>query len=269
MGLLLLTCVTGCMRTARISRPPAGAMKADQVLAPEARLTLGEKLTFRARWNGIPVGRATATVEEIMPFKGYKVYKVVVVVRTNKVLSTLFKVEDTFTSYIDTTTLTSRHFEGIIREGRYKKDVVVDYDFENSIASYTNLLDGNVKTAPIEKNVHDPISAAYFFRTMPVTVGDDVRLIVNLNEKNYEAVAVIGKKVKVKISRLGSFNAFLVKPYVKLHGKRERRGEAWGYLSCDEKRFCLYLVVKVLEIPWIGRVAATLEKVEYVSPAEN
>jgi hypothetical protein len=266
---VLLVFACGCAGTARISRPLSGKPLLAKIPEPEPRLTVGEKLTFVAAWKGIPVGRATATVEKITTFKEYEVYKVVVVARTNAVLSKLFRVEDTFTSYIDTDRLISRGYESIIREGRYKKDAVVDYDFQKSVATYRNLLDGSVKYAPIEKDVQDPISAAYLFRTMPVRTGDEIKIIVNLNEKNYEVIANVNERVRIDTPKLGKFEAFLIKPYVKLEGKRQKRGKSWGYLSTDEKRLCPYFAVKVLEIPWIGTVTATLEKVEYVSPAEN
>lgn len=259
----------GCAGTAKIRRPTAGKAASEEVAEPQPALTVGEKLIFRAAWKGLSVGHGSATVEELTTFKGYEVYKVVIVARTNKVLSKLFKVEDTFTSYIDKNMLTSRRYEAIIREGRYKKDLVVDYDFEKNIAIYTNLKDGSVKTCPVEKNVHDPISAAYFFRTMPIKVGDKIKLTINLNEKNYEVIADIEKRVNINIAALGSFDAFLVRPYVRLHGKRQRRAKGWGYITTSAKRLCPYIAVKVLEIPWIGVVTATLEKVEYVAPVKD
>ena len=254
---------SGCAGTATIRRLSAGAPPAGKVALPEATLIVGEKLTFLAAWKGIPVARATATVESLMSFKEYEVYKIVVTAKTNKVLSKLFRVEDTFTSYVDKEKLISRRYEAIIREGRYKKDLVVDYDLDRSVAINTNLLDGSVKETPIEKDVHDPISAAYSFRTMPIKIGDEVRMTVNLNEKNYKVVADVEKAVRIDLPGIGEFGAFLIRPYVMLEGKRQKRGKAWGYLSSDKKRLAAYMAVRVLEIPWIGGVTATLEKVEY------
>lgn len=256
----------GCAGTAIIRRAPLEELVLAEIPEPKPYLTVGEKLTFRAAWKGISIGRGTAFVSELTKHKGYDVYKVVVKARTNAFLSKLFRVDDTFTSYIDKHTLTTRGFEGIIREGRYKKDVIVDFDFEKNIASYTNTRDGTVKTAPIEKDIHDPISAAYSFRTSVFKGGEKIRYIVNLNEKNYEIIVNIGDMAKITIPGLGSFNAFLVEPYVRLGGKRQNRGKAWGYITADEKRIPPFVAVRVLEIPWIGQVTATLENVEYVSP---
>ncbi|MGB2705990.1 MAG: DUF3108 domain-containing protein [Candidatus Omnitrophota bacterium] len=262
--LLLVVFAAGCAGTARIRRTEVSETVREEIVKPESFFTVGEKFTYLVAWKGIPVGRATSTIEELTTFKEYRVYKIVLRARTNKFLSKLFKVDDTFTTYMDKDMLISRRYEAVIREGRYKKDLVVDYDFKKCLAIYKNLMDGSVNTLPVEKDVQDPVSAAYFLRTIPVTVGDKIKINVNLNEKNYRVLGDIEKRALVTLPEIGTFEAFLVRPYVKLNGKRQRKGSAWGYLSADRRRLGLFAVVKVLEIPWIGEVTATLKKVEYL-----
>ncbi|MFH1593136.1 MAG: DUF3108 domain-containing protein [Candidatus Omnitrophota bacterium] len=255
----------GCAKTARIRRPSAKIALSEKIEDPSPAFTVGERLTYMVAWKGIRVGTGTITIEELTSFKGYEVYKVVAIARTNEFLSRLYKVEDTFISYIDTGKLISRHYESIQREGRYKKDLVVDYDFDKKIAIYKNLLDGSVKTCKIEENVQDPVSAAFFFRTIQAKVGDTIKITVNLNERNYEIFANISKRAEVVFPGIGAFDAFLLKPYVMKEGKRQRDASAWGYISSDEKRLGLYIVLKILKIPLVGEVTATLEKVEYLN----
>ncbi|MEE9500291.1 MAG: DUF3108 domain-containing protein [Candidatus Omnitrophota bacterium] len=263
--LVLVAFTAGCAKTARIGRPPISEMASQEIAEPKPSFIVGEKFTYLIAWKGIPVGTATATIEELTTFKEYEVYKIVVIAETNDFLSKLYRVEDRFTSYMDKDKLVSRHYEAIQREGKYRKHLVVDYDFQKYIATYKNLKDGSVKTCRIEKNVQDPVSAAYFFRTVPLRVGDKIKIIVNLNEKNYDIFGAIDKRASITLSEMGTFDAFLIKPYVKLKGKRLRRANVWGYLSADKKRLGLFWVLKVLEIPWIGEVTATLKKVEYIS----
>ena len=267
--LLVLFCISGCARTATIKRLKASKVIQDKIIKPKHYFIVGEKLTFLGAWKGIPIGKATATVEEITKFKDYEVYKIVVVAKTNDFLSKFFKVEDTFTSYVDTTTLTSRHYESIIKEGNYRKNLVIDYDFEKNIALSTNLRDGSVKTCLVEKNVHDPISAAYFVRTMPMKIGDVIEITVHQSEENYVVGGKIEKKSVVTLPTLGAFTAFLIRPYLKLKGKKLGWAKIWGYTSDDENRFILYLHINVLKIPWVGEVTGTLEKIEYISPATD
>jgi len=266
LALVLVT--TGCARTAVIRRPTVSEASLVEIENPEPRFTVGERLTYFAAWKGIPIGSATATIEELTTFKGHEVYKIKVVATTNKFLSKLFPVKDIYTSYMDKSKLISRRYEASLREGRYKKDLVVDYDSKKNVATYTNLTDGSVKMCPTGKDVRDPICAAYYLRTIPLKLGDRIDIEMNLCVNNYEVIGDIAERVSVSIPKMGTFQAFLIRPYVKLHGVRQRRANAWGYLSADKKRIALFIVVRVLEIPWIGNVTATLQKIENIAPAQ-
>jgi len=262
--LSIVLALNGCARQATVRRLSVKAAAIEKIAEAQKTFTVGEQLTYAISWKGIPVGRATATIEEITTIDGYEVYKIVVVARANDFLSKIYKIEDTYTTYMDTKKFISRRYEAIRREGNYKKDLVVTYDFDKLIAYYKNLRDGTVKTCPIDKNVQDPVSASYFCRTISANVGETIELAVNLNEKNYKIYGFIEKRALVTLPKLGAFNAVLVKPYVKLDGKRQKRANAWGYFSTDERRLGLYGFVKVLELLWIGEITATLEKVEYL-----
>ena len=160
LAILLVALLTGgCAGMTRVSRFVVTEEAPKIATEPRNSPVVGERITFRATWKGITVGRATVTVEELMPFKNYEVYKIVLRVKTTPFLSALFKVEDTFTSYADKETLVSRYYEANIREGKYRRHLVVDDDFEKKIGIYTNRQDGSVKTAPIKDDVRDPISA--------------------------------------------------------------------------------------------------------------
>jgi len=254
----------GCAQTAKIKKPFLKKEPIKKIEEMEPLFTVGERFTYIIAWKGIHVGTATAMIEKIMTFKGHKVYKIVVKARTNDFLDKLYKVDDTFISYMDKDLLISRHYEAIRSEGNYRKDLVVDYDFTNNLAIYKNLRDGSVKTAPIKEDVQDPISAAYLFRIAPAEVGKNITITVNLNEKNYYIAADIEKIVKITVPELGAWDAFLVKPRIKLENERFKKAKAWGYISSDKKRLGLYIILDVLSIPWVGRITATLKKIEYV-----
>jgi len=267
--LILLGFLSFVIYRQKSEHPTYDKTYSDEAFKFDVPFKVGEKLHYVIAWQGIPVGDATVTVETLMPFKDYEVYKIVVHAKTNAFLSMLFKIDDTFISYIDKDKLISRRCENIIREGNYKKDLIVDYDSKKLIATYTNLGDGSVKTCPIEKNVQDPVSAAYFFRTIPMNVGDEINLVINHSEKNYVISGDVEKKTTFNLRKIGTFEAFLIKPYLKLDNKKLKRANTWGYLSADEKRIILYVNIKVLEIPWIGEVTATLANIEYVSPTQK
>ena len=217
-----------------------------------------KRLTYLMAWNGIPVGSIIAESGDSIDYKGHDVYIMKLVTRSNKFLSKIYNVEDTYTSYVDARTMTSRRYEADRKEGNYRKHVIVEYDFSNMEAIYTNLTDGSVKTCAITENVQDPLSAICYFMTLPVSLGNKINITINLNEKNYELFAEVESLDCVKLPQLGLFPAFKIRPYAELKNKRVKKGKAWVYIAADMTKYPLYGVVL---IPF-GKVTATLKKVE-------
>ncbi len=258
----MLLNVLGCANTGTIKAlKSAGDVSEEKVLS--SMLTrpgfhARKRLTYLMAWNNIPIGVIRAESGNIENYRGRDVYVVTLVTESNKFLSKIYRVEDTYTSFIDTQTMTSRRYEADRKEGNYRKHVVVEYDFEKMEAIYTNLTDGSVKRCTIEENVQDPVSAICYFMMLPVKPGEKASITVNLNEKNYRLFGKIENVNVVKLPHLGSFPAFKVRPYAELKRKRVKKGSAWMYFAADKNRYPLYGVVL---IPF-GRVTATLKSVE-------
>ena len=253
---------SGCASTAKI-RPISSVkeLTEQQVvssMAEKPRFYTHKRLTYVMAWNGIPVGRIMAESGDIIDYEGYKVYTLKLVTESNKFLSKIYRVEDTYTSYIDTTTMTSRFYEADRKEGNYRKHLVVKYDFQKNEAIYTNLTDGSVKTCSIKKIVQDPLSSICYFMTLPLKPGEEVNFYVNLNEKNYDLSGKVETIDVIKIPRLGNFPAFKIRPYVTLEGAEVKKGRAWLYFAAEGNRYPLFGVVR---IPF-GRVTATLVSIE-------
>jgi hypothetical protein len=254
--------IAGCVGTVPIKKirfvKSISEEKALAAIKDKPWFHVRKRFTYLMAWNCIPVGKITAESGDIKNYQGRDVYVMKLVTESNKFLSRIYRVEDTYTSYIDIETMTSRRYEADRKEGNYRKHVIVEYDFEKMEAVYTNLTDGTVKRCPISENVQDPLSAICYFMTLPITLGEEVNMTVNLNEKNYQLFGKVEAVNVVKLPRLGSHPAFKLRPYAKLKGKHLRRGSGWMYFSADENRYPLYGVVL---IPF-GRVTATLRTIE-------
>lgn len=252
----------GCARTGTVS-PAASApdlpedVRVAQIQKPREFPTR-KRLIFHMAWNRIPVGRIIAESGDIINYRGRDVYVVKLFTESNKFLSRIYRIEDTYISYVDTVTMTSRRYEADRKEGSYRKHLIVEYDFERKEAIYTNLADGSVTTGPVEDGVHDPVSVICNFMTLPVKPGDRVDMSVNLNEKIYDIYARIGGVEAIRLPGLGTRAGYKVSPYFKLQGEEVRKGRAWIYASADADRYPLFGVVI---IPF-GRITATLVSVE-------
>ena len=260
--LCLATGLCGCAGTGRVvpinrARDISKEQALESIATPPRRYTR-RKFTFLMAWNNIPVGKITATAGDRKEYLGREVFVMRLVTESNAFLSKIYRVEDTYTSYVDVETNASLRYEADRKEGNYRKHVVVEYDAAAGEATYTSLTDGSVKKCKIENNVQDPLSAMSYFMTLPIEPGREVTLTVNLNEKNYHLLGVIEGIEAVKLRGFDALPAFKVRPRFELKGEKVEKGKAWLYFSADSNRYPLYGVVL---IPF-GRVTATLRSVE-------
>ena len=259
---LFLLVLSGCADTGTVRRVEPAECKGEfeKIASSAGRKSIPymKRFTFLMAWNGIPVGSIEAGIEGKTIYRGREAYVVKLVTRSNRFLSRIYRVEDTYMSYVDTRDLTSLRFEADRKEGSYRKHVIVEYDFERDVAINTNLTDGSVKESPIEEDVHDPLSAVIYFMTLPLEPGKAVEITVNLNEKNYKLRAAIEGPDMVRVPGFGTFPSYQIQPYATLKGKDVRKGRARLYVSADENNYPLYGVVRII----FGKVTATLNKIE-------
>jgi len=261
----LLLFVSGCASTIHLkkTRPDTEeegkvVTAADTEIAPAAKsLRVGEKLTYRIAWIGIPVGTVTSEVKEIVKIKGRDTYHIELTVKTNMFCSAIYKIDDRFETFMDTQTLLPLRHELKRREGRHKKDYIIEFDHARNIATYNNLREKSTKEVKFPKGAHDPLSVIYFYRTEDVDVGAKIDFYVSMNEKNYRVTGKVDKKAIVRVPEVGVYDAFQTSPTATLEGKPVKKGRAIGYVSCGADRTPLFGVVDVW-VRLIGRVTLTL-----------
>lgn len=237
-----------------------GANLIQAVILPDARLPEYERLTYKVKWLGLPVGTIWASIKGIKKIRGRDVYVLEVVVKTNRFCSAIYKIEDRYVSYLDSEHLHTLRHEVYRREGRFRKDAITDFDQENHTAYFRNLLDKSEKRFDIPQDVQDTLSVCYLFRLSHLDVGKRIEYAVCNNEKNYQLFAVIQRKTKISVPAAKTKDVFYVQPYAKLKGKEVRKGRVSGYFSADENKFPLLAIVKA---PVFTKVTAHLTKIEH------
>lgn len=227
--------------------------------APASKLPQYERLTYQVRWLGVPVGTIAASIKGIKKIQGRDAYELEVVAKTNSFCSAIYKIDDRFVSYMDAENNHTLRHEVYRREGNYKKDAVTDFDQLNYKAHFKNFLDNSEKDFKIPPGVQDTLSACYYFRTLPIKIGDRIEYAVCNNESNYQLFGLIEGKEFIRIPRLGRKESFYIQPYAKLEGEKVKKGKVSGYFSCDARRVPLLAVVRA---PMFTEVVAYLYKIE-------
>lgn len=246
--LVLSLCFYGCTTAKRTKHiridGQIKAAKDIQIQDTQKLFNIGEKMTFKIRWMGMPVGTVVSEIKGIEIIRGKEAYRIELAAETNAVLSAIFPVRDTFISFMDVKELCTLRHEVNRKEGFYRKKAYTDFYPDKNTAYFKNQLDGSEKTFEIPAQAQDTLTAFYYLRTLNLNLGDTVTYNVVNSEKNYKIFGQILRKEFVKIKNLGTFEAFFVKPDAELEGKRTARGSAVGFFSADSRRLPLVSILR-------------------------
>ncbi|MBN1154074.1 DUF3108 domain-containing protein [candidate division KSB1 bacterium] len=220
----------------------------DRVLQNNA-FDVGEKLTFIIRYGPIVAGSATMGIPNTKRIRGYECFHIVSEARSSKFFSTFFKVRDKVESYMDKDGIFSWRFEKHLREGNYRSDQYVDYDYFNQIA-VTDKKD----TLKIPRCIQDILSAFYYVRLLPLEVGKSIYIDNHTDRKLYPLeVKVLGKeRVTVKA---GTFDCIVIEPVLRSDAIFKQRGRLTIWLTDDSRRVPVQMKSKII----IGSITAELK----------
>ena len=213
-----------------------------------------ERLIYRVTWLGITAGEITAQIKGGVEWHGRPCYQIEVRARTSGLMSSLYRVDDFFRSYLDVAGFYPLRHEELRHEGGYRKDAVTDFDQASGKAHFYNAVDKSTKTFDIPSGVQDILTAAYLGRFLPLSGGRMFHVKVCNSEKVYDLyIAACGRSV------VAGRHTFRLIPFVKINGKDIREGRGSGHVTDDDLRRPIRVVIKG---PVFTQVTAVL-----VSPA--
>ena len=227
-----------------------------------AQPIVGERLHYHGYWLGIPVGSGWIEVKELIELDGRQVYHLEAQGHSNELLSTFYPIHDVVHSYLDAQTLKPLRFEKYQREGHYRADEIVTFDYAAAKATYRSLLNQSVKEIPLPNEVQDLISAVYWFRAQPMAQTTFLRMNLYSDEKVYETDIRLSRVLPLELLKRGTFSCLMAEPRASFKGLLVKRGRLWAYLTADAHR--LPLLVK-MTTPW-GPMSAVLDE-ESIPPS--
>jgi hypothetical protein len=242
----LLTCVVVAAAHVAVAAPaaplaaqPATARSAaaeSSVATPTGRRVrpaavpfgVGEVLTYRASFGGLPVGTARLTVVGIDTVRGRLAWHLTFTIDGGP---PFFRVHDRYESWVDVETLASLRYHQRIREGGYQRRT--NYEILAESGQYRK------NDEPLQPTVRRPLDDGSFLYAVRV---DGVRVGEVIRDDRYfvpdrNPVVLTGlRRDTVKVGA-GRFPTIVVKPAIKTKGIFAEDGEAQVWFSDDADRF--------------------------------
>ena len=211
---------------------------------PELWFPVGEGMVYRLYWGFIPVGESYVTTRWIVR-EGRPLLVIRFASRSNKVLQTIYPVDDVMETIIDPETFLPVQFIKNLSEGRYRAHEVTRFDHAAGKAYMTSLTSGKEKTYDIGPNARDLVSFMYYMRKFEMKPGEEFQERVVADEDEYDILVRPLEYEKVKTVDGDKIESLKVEPKAKFDGLFVRKGDAWLWVSCDADRVVTRIVAEV------------------------
>ncbi|MDD5772028.1 MAG: DUF3108 domain-containing protein [bacterium] len=219
-------------------------------------ISAGDKFSYKVKWAGVTVASSELMVIETTGIQNQLTYHVMNHVWTEGVLAVFFKVDSTVESFIDAINLYSWRYVKNIREGRYRDNLVVDFDQINHIAKRQDT------TFTIPENVQDPLSILWYFRNLNIKE-ENIMSFYYCDGKRNEIIQIqVLKKEKVS-TPAGEFMTDVIEFSAggkdRNYLKKDVRLKVW--FSDDEMRMPVFIQAKAP----VGIITGTLVNTNFKS----
>ena len=215
----------------------------------------GEKLTYQLKWNFIPAGEAVLEVLPIVTINGVKSYHFVLTAKSNSFIDLFYKVRDRIDAYSDLDMTHSILYQKKQKEGKTKRNVVVNFDWDKKEAQYSNFKKKR-KSIPILPGSFDPLSVFYYSRFLDLKNIKEIKRPVTDGKKCVIGIAKVIKREKIKLKN-GTYDTYLLEPDLKhLRGvfEKSKNAKIKLWVTADKARIPVKIKSKVIVGSFIGEL---------------
>ena len=217
----------GAAQQAAVASPVRAAVTSARPARPFA---VGERFAYDVRYGPLRVGKGSIEITDVEDVRGHAAWKAVFKLKGG---NALYRLDNTFKSWIDTTSLASLRFHKAVREGRHDRSKQFEIDGERGVYAEAGKGEFPTVAGPL-----DDASFFYFVRTIPLEVGQSYEFDRYFKpDRNPVGVRVVRRERLATAA--GTFDAIVIRPVIKTSGMlgEARKTEVW--LSDDERRMVL------------------------------
>jgi len=222
----------------------------------------GEKLTFQVKWSFIPAGEGILEILPMERVNGIRSYHFVMTTRTYPVIDLFYKARDRIDAYTDAAMTHSILYKKR-KEGKSKRNVIVNFDWGKQEAQYSNFGKNN-NPIPIKPGSFDPLSVFYALRLHALKENMEIQAPVTDGKKCVMGKVNIIRRETVKVAS-GTYDTFLAEPELRhIRGvfKKRKNAKLQIWVSADHRRIPVRIRSKVS----VGSFVAELISAENLGP---
>jgi hypothetical protein len=222
----------------------------------------GEVLEYKMSYGIFTVGKGSTRIEkQYYRINNRECFKIDVFGRTVGMVDWVADVNDQWGAYIDTSALVPHVSYRKIREGKYKKDEVINFDHQKGKieAKVFNHKTGKFKEPKYydsPASVRDLISGFMYLRTQDlskVKVGDTVTISAFFEDTFYKLKVIYKGKDVIK-TKAGKIRALVFKPHMPENSLFKGKDSITAWFSDDKNR----IPIKVSADMFIGSAGVEL-----------
>jgi len=224
--------------------------------------TAGEELEYRVNFGFFTVGKAITRIDQkVYTINSRPCFKVDAWGETSDWISWVTRVKDNWGAYLDTVSLNSQVAYRKIREGRYKKDEITNYDHVKHVAEVkvmnqqTQVFE-KVQDYPIPENAKDMVSGFMLLRVIDFSrlkVGDTLQIESFFEDTSYSFRIIYQGKENVK-TKVGTVPCFKLVPIMPDNKLFDGENSITAWISNDKNK----IPVKIQAKMFIGHTGLEL-----------
>lgn len=167
-----------------------------------------EVLEYGIKVRGIPAGSQTLQVNGKKLLNGEEVYHLRSVSKIKRIFSIFYPFSNRSESFVQSEGFYPLHYTKKIRDGGYKGDIDVVFDWDNQVARIVK--DRKKTEINIPPGVQDELSMIYFLRTREIVVGQDYEFPVLSGDKTLKTTVEVLRTEKRK-TVLGTLDTIVIR----------------------------------------------------------
>jgi hypothetical protein len=219
----------------------------------------GERLRYAVRWRGLPAGHAEILVSTDGA-AGH--WTATAKAKSVGYVSNVYPVDDEYESRFKSPGFCSLGIHKQIQEAERHRQVKLQFDPEERVARLEDrdLANGSppkLEQFDIPACVQDILSAVFFARSLPMTVGQSFEFPLNDGANTIQVRAEVQAEEEVS-TEAGQFQAVRVEPDVFSGRLFAGNGRLFLWFSNDERRIPVQLRAQI----GVGTINATLAEIE-------